>query len=84
MRNMNRGGGMERLLVMKRLLVAIAAMVCAGALAGTVGAVANPNSAAGLCGPPGQTFNKYTPNPVRYFEHAPGELTQAFCAPGHL
>jgi hypothetical protein len=45
-------------------------------------AAPNPDSAAGRCGPPGQTIRTVTPNPTEEFLGAPGQAVSEFCAPG--
>lgn len=72
---------------MKRRLVGAIAAGCMafgtfGALAATASADPNPNSAAGMCGPPGQTISQFTPNPVAQWGLPPGQAVKAECAPG--
>ena len=67
----------------KRVLIflGVAGMATAG-LAMSAGAAPNPNSAAGNCGPPGQTISQGTPNPPSVFGEPPGQAVKAACAPG--
>jgi len=72
---------------MKRRFVGAVAASCMafgalGAFAASAGAAPNPNSAAGMCGPPGQTISQVTPNPTVFFGGPPGQAVKADCAPG--
>ena len=72
---------------MKRRLVGALAAGCmafatVGTFAASAGAAPNPNSAAGRCGPPGQTISQATPNPGVAFGEPPGQAVSSECAPG--
>jgi hypothetical protein len=72
----------KRILLVMSVAALMVAMIVATAMPAF--AAPNPGSAAGECGPLGQYFNVFTPNPKQQFEIAPGTLVGAFCAPGQL
>jgi len=67
---------------MKKLMAGVMATACAAVFAWSAAADPNPNSAAGTCGPPGQTISQLTPNPGNAFGEPPGQAVKADCAPG--
>lgn len=71
---------MRRITSLIVVALVMAAMMLAMALPAF--AAPNPDSAAGRCGPPGQTIRLFTPNPTQAFLGAPGQAVSAICAPG--
>ena len=76
---------MRRIMTLAVVALVMAAMMVATAL--PVFAAANPDSAAGRCGPPGQNISEFAKAPGSIPEaggEAPGPVVKMFCAEEQL